>query len=63
MEVKKMLTDDQKKTVEQAILPILEGWEINSALEALEYAKGYISDFATLKLPPFQAGKESSDIC
>lgn len=49
-----MLTEEQKETVVKTVIPIFNGWKINDAVDALEYARGYISDFATLNLPPFQ---------
>lgn len=57
-----MLNDEHKKTVIENIVPLLNGWKINDALEALEYAKGYISDFATLTLPPPQVDLRAAAI-
>ncbi len=58
-----MLTDQQKQIVVSSILPILDGWNINDALEALEYGKGYICDFTAVKLSPFSTDQGSSEKC
>lgn len=56
-----MLKAEQKEIITRKVLPLFEGWTINDIFDALEYAKGYVSDFATAKLPPFQSGQESND--
>jgi hypothetical protein len=52
--------DKQRKIIIRKIVPIFKGWPINDALNGLEYAKGYISDFGLIQLPPAQSGQKEN---
>lgn len=54
-----MLTIEQKKAVAGKIIPLLDGWNINDALDALDYAKGYLGDFCKVQVNPDPAVRAS----
>ncbi len=43
-----MLTEVQEQFIAKTVVPLFQGWRINDALDALDYAQGYLRDFCTV---------------